>query len=213
MSKSPPLPPWLKHLALLLALSTLYVITARLGLTLALPPGDKATAVCPPSGTALAPLLLLGYRLWPGVWLGAFLANFWDFFDPGNQFSLEAHLLVSGGIALGSTLQPLLGTFLLHYMDMGQQSVLKRAGNVFRFVGVGLVMCLVAPTIGVTTLYLVGFAPLADYYSNWWTCWLGDTMGVLIVTPLVLAWRKPLELAWGVREVAEAGLLLLMLLV
>jgi signal transduction histidine kinase len=71
----------------------------------------------------------------------------------------------------------------------------------------------VTATIGVTTLYLAGFAPFADYGSNWWTWWLGDTMGVLIVTPLVLAWRKPLELAWGVREVAEAGLLLVMLLV
>jgi PAS domain-containing protein len=74
-------------------------------------------------------------------------------------------------------------------------------------------MCLVAATIGVTTLYLAGFVPSADYYSNWWTWWLGDTIGVLIVTPLILAWRKPLELTWGVREVAEAGLLLVMLLV
>src|ERR687895_1395008 len=206
-------PAWWKYLLLVLAVAALYLLTARLGLTLALPPEQKATAVWLPSGIALAALLLLGYRLWPGVWLGAFLANFWDFFGPSNQFSLTAHLLVSGGIALGSTLQPLLGTFLLHHMDMGQQNPLKRAGNVFRFVGVGLVMCLVAATIGVTTLYLAGFAPLADYYSNWWTWWLGDTMGVLIVTPLVLAWRKPLELAWGVREVAEAGLLLVMLLV
>ena len=78
-----------------------------------------------------------GLRLWPGVWLGAFLANFWDFFDPSNQFSLIAHILASGGIALGSTLQALLGAFLLHYMDVGQQSLLKRAGNVFRFVGWG----------------------------------------------------------------------------
>jgi integral membrane sensor domain MASE1 len=206
-------PAWWKYLLLALAVATFYLLTARLGLTLALPPEQKATAVWLPSGIALVALLLLGYRLWPGVWLGAFLANFWDFFGPSNQFSLTAHLMVSGGIALGSTLQPLLGTFLLHHMGMDQQNLLKRAGNVFRFVGVGLVMCLVAATIGVTTLYLAGFVPLAGYYSNWWTWWLGDTIGVLTVTPLVLAWRKPLELAWGVREVAEAGLLLVMLLV
>jgi integral membrane sensor domain MASE1 len=133
-------PAWRKYPLLVLALAALYLFTARLGLTLALPPEQKATAVWLPSGIALAALLLLGYRLWPGVWLGAFLAHFWDFFDPSNQFSLTAHLLVSGGIALGSTLQALLGAFLLHYMGVGQQSLLKRAGNVFRFVGVGLVM-------------------------------------------------------------------------
>jgi integral membrane sensor domain MASE1 len=205
-------PAWWKYLLLVLAIAALYLLTARLGLTLALPPEQKATAVWLPSGISLA-ALLLSYRLWPGVWLGAFLANFWDFFDPSNQFSLIAHILASGGIALGSTLQPLLGTFLLHRMDMGQQSLLKRAENVLRFMGVGVVMCLVAPTIGVTTLYLVGFTLLTDYYSNWWTWWLGDTIGVLIVTPLVLAWREPLELAWRVRQIAEAGLLLVMLLV
>jgi signal transduction histidine kinase len=204
-------PAWWKYPLQVLALAALYLLTARLGLTLALPPEQKATAVWLPSGISLV-ALLLAYRLWPGVWLGAFLANFWDFFSPSNQFSLTAHLLVSGGIALGSTLQPLLGTFLLHRL-MGQQNLLEGAANVLRFTGVGLVMCLVAATIGVTTLYLAGFAPLADYHSNWWTWWLGDTIGVLIVTPLVLAWRKPLELAWGVREVAEAGLLLVMLLV
>jgi PAS domain S-box-containing protein len=212
MSKSPPLPPWLKHLALLLALSTLYVITARLGLTLALPPGDKATAVWPPSGIALAALLLLGYRLWPGIWLGAFLANFWDFFTPDNDFSLTTHLLASGGIAVGSTLQPLLGAYLLRRC-LGQQSPLEGAGSVFWFLGVGLLMYLVAATVGVTTLYLAGFTSLAVYPLNCWTWWLGDVLGVLMVTPLALAWwRKGPERAWGSRRIAEAGVLLGVLL-
>jgi integral membrane sensor domain MASE1 len=207
MSKSPPLPPWLKHLALLLALSTLYVITARLGLTLALPPGDKATAVWPPSGIALAALLLLGYRLWPGIWLGAFLANFWDFFTPDNDFSLTTHLLASGGIAVGSTLQPLLGAYLLRRC-LGQQSPLEGAGSVFWFLGVGLLMYLVAATVGVTTLYLAGFTSLADYPLNWWTWWLGDSVGVLIVTSLILAWWKRLRFAEEAGSGAEAGILL-----
>lgn len=211
MSKSPALPPWLKHLALLLALSTLYVITARLGLTLALPPGDKATAVWPPSGIALAALLLLGYRLWPGIWLGAFLANFWDFFTPDNDFSLTTHLLASGGIAVGSTLQPLLGAYLLRRC-LGQQSPLEGAGSVFWFLGVGLLMYLVAAMVGVTTLYLAGFTSLAVYSLNWWTWWLGDTVGVLMVTPLLLAWRKPPRVVREPRRLVEAGLLLAALL-
>ena len=63
-------PAWWKYLLLVLAVAALYLLTARLGLTLALPPEQKATAVWLPSGIALAALLLLGYRLWPGVWLG-----------------------------------------------------------------------------------------------------------------------------------------------
>ncbi len=191
--------------------ATLYVVTARLGLMLALPPENKATAVWPPSGIALAAVLLVGSRVWLGIWLGAFLANFWDFFSPTNEFSLVAHLLVSGSIAAGSTVQPLLGAFLLHRW-IGGQNFLDRARNVFQFVGIALLMCLVASTVGVTTLCLAGFAPWANYGSNWWTWWLGDTVGVFIVTPLVLAWSKPPRFTKVPGRLAEAGLLLGLLL-
>src|SRR5690348_8325146 len=99
-------PKW-RRWAVVLALAAVYIATARLGLLLALPPEKKATAVWPPSGIALAALLLLGYRVWSGVWLGAFLANLWDYFNPASEFPLTAHLLVSAGIATGSTLQAL----------------------------------------------------------------------------------------------------------
>jgi integral membrane sensor domain MASE1 len=108
-----PFSSWLKQLLIMLALAGLYPTMARLGLMLAQPLAEKAAVVWLPSGIALAAVLLAGYRIWPGVWLGAFLANLWDFFEPANQFSLAAHLMVSGVIALGSTLQPLLGAYLL----------------------------------------------------------------------------------------------------
>jgi len=94
---------------LILLIAALYVITARLGLTLAMPPENKATAVWPPSGIALAALLLAGRRVWPGIWVGAFLANLWDAVSPATPFSLGAHLAVSAGIAVGSTLQAIAG--------------------------------------------------------------------------------------------------------
>ncbi len=211
MSRSPHLPRWSKYLLLIVAVAALYVVTARLGLTLALPPVKKATAVWPPSGIALAAVLLAGRRVWPGIWLGAFFANFWDFFGPANDFALAAHLGVSCSIAVGSTLQALLGAFLLRRW-IGEQSPLDRARNVFKFVGVALLMCLVASTIGVTALCVAGFAPWGKFGFSWWTWWLGDTVGVFIVTPLILAWMKPPALAGNLRRLAEAGLLLAVIL-
>jgi integral membrane sensor domain MASE1 len=61
--------------ALLVVLAIAYFATAKTSLLLAIPPG-YATAVWPPSGIALAALLLQGIRLWPGIWLGAAVANF-----------------------------------------------------------------------------------------------------------------------------------------
>jgi integral membrane sensor domain MASE1 len=206
-----PLPSWLKPLVIALAVAALYVVTARLGLTLAMPPEKKATAVWPPSGIALAAVLLAGYRVWPGIWLGAFLANLWDYFDPANAFSLRGHLAVSSGIAAGSALQALLGASLLHHW-IGRNSPLDRARSVFQFVGIVPLICLVASTVGVTTLVLAGFTHWVDYGFHWWTWWLGDTVGILVVTPVVLSWSKPPRFTWEPRRLAEAGLLLGLLL-
>jgi two-component system cell cycle sensor histidine kinase/response regulator CckA len=204
-------PSWARQGAVILALAAVYVGSARLGLALALPPEKKATAVWPPSGIALAAILLCGSRVWPGIWIGAFLANLWDYFDAANPFSLTAHFGVSSGIAVGSTLQPLLGAALLRRW-IGSPRLLDRAKDVFKFVGVAVSMCLIAATLGVTSLCLGGLAIGTAAPFLWWTWWLGDTAGVLVVTPLLLAWIQPAPPVGGRWCWAEAGLMLGLLL-
>ena len=211
MSRLRRLSPGIKTLLVVLATVVLYVATARLGLTLALPPEKKATAVWLPSGIALAAILLGGYRVWPGVWLGAFIANAWDIFSPAREFSLGGHLAVSSGIAVGSTLQPLLGAFLMNRW-IGRENFLESARSVFRFIGITLLVCLVASTVGVTTLMVAGFAPWSKFAFAWWTWWVGDTIGILIVTPLILSWSRLSGFKWELRRLGEAALLLAMLL-
>src|SRR2546423_15593227 len=64
------------HDVLVLAgLTVVYWVAGKLGLQLAFV-HPSATAVWPPSGLALAALLLLGYRVWPGIFIGAFLVNY-----------------------------------------------------------------------------------------------------------------------------------------
>ena len=211
MSRLRLLPPWTKSVILILATVVLYVATARLGLGFALPPEKKATAVWLPSGIALAAILIGGYRIWPGVWLGAFIANVWDVFGPDNQFSVGAHLAVSCGIAVGSTLQPLLGARLLHRW-IGSEVVFDGARSAFKFAGITLLTSLVASTIGVMMLMITGFAPWSKYAFAWWTWWVGDIIGILIVTPLVLSWSTPPSFAWDRRRALEAAVLLALLL-
>lgn len=211
MSRWRLLPTWAQSLILTVATVVLYVVTARLGLTLALPPENKATAVWLPSGIALAAILLGGYRIWPGVWLGAFIANAWDIFDPANTFPVGVHLAVSGGIAVGSTLQPLLCAFLLRRW-IGQEHFFDGARSAFKFTGITLLAGLVASTIGVTMLVVTGLAPWSKFAFAWCTWWVGDTIGILLVTPLVLSWTKPLWFRWEPRRVIEAALLVGLLL-
>src|SRR6267378_1972705 len=82
--------------------AAVYFGTAKLGLTLAFA-NASATAIWPPAGIALAALLLLGYRAWPGIFLGAFLAN----------ITTQGSIPVVAGISAGNTLEALLGAALL----------------------------------------------------------------------------------------------------
>src|SRR5262245_51304954 len=91
--------PYLRHVTLLVVL---YVATAKVGLSLHAV-GGFATAVWPPTGLALVALVLGGYRVWPGIALGAYLVNVW----------VGAPLLVAVGMALGNTLEALLGAVFL----------------------------------------------------------------------------------------------------
>lgn len=197
---------WLRHGIPLLGIAAVYVLTARAGLTLALPPEQKATVVWPPSGIALAAVLLGGARMWPGIWMGAFLANVLDLFNPSSHVPLATQIAVSAGIASGSTLQPLLGGYLLRRW-LGHRAILDSARGVFLFVGVALLSCVTAATIGVGSLRAAGFAPWSAVAANWWTWWLGDSVGILVVTPLILVWRSVPPVFPGTARVAEAGLL------
>ena len=169
------------------AVALVYFIAARLGLQFAMP-GGHVTPVWPPSGLALAAVLLYGRRVWPGIWLGSFAANLWDFLHAAAPPPLAVSMLTAAGIGAGAALAAWLGAELLHRYA-GPEGPLARARNVCAFMGLGgVVSCLFSATNGVTCLALGGFAPWSGFGQIWLTWWLGDTAGVFVVTPLLLAW-------------------------
>src|SRR5574338_672460 len=94
--------------ARLLAIAVAYLVTARLGQSVAIEPGN-VTAVWIPSGISVAALILWGVGLWPGVWLGAFAYNLW-FFLHGGLIDAPAAMALAVGIATGSTAMALAGS-------------------------------------------------------------------------------------------------------
>src|SRR5215470_10750672 len=161
------------------ALCVVYFVTAKLGLSLDAVSGFAA-AVWPPTGVALAALVLHGYRLWPGIALGAFLIN----------LSVGAPVLVAGGMALGNTLEALLGAVLLERV-VGLRPSLERLQDVLGLIvlAAGL-STLVSATIGVTSGWLGGIIPTAMYGTAWLTWCLGDALGALVVAPLLFVWSR-----------------------
>ncbi|MBL1262695.1 MASE1 domain-containing protein [Methylomicrobium sp. RS1] len=167
-------------------LAAAYAFTGWLGLLNAIPPG-YATAIWPPSGIALAALICWGFRIWPGIWLGSFLINLWISLTQSPYGVTLPTLLATVSIAVGSTLQALLGFFLLKRW-LGVQRLFEQGTTIFAFTAIEALSCLVASTWGVTSLSLTGLQDWSGFFDTWSTWWLGDLIGVLIITPLIVAW-------------------------
>ncbi len=193
----------LPYAAAVLIVAVGYYVSGRLGLLLAIPPG-YATAVWPASGIALAGVLLFGYRVWPGIVLGSFCVNVGTSFDATSTATILKSVSLATGIGVGAALQAVVGAFLIRRI-VGFPDPLDREKDILRFLGLGgPVSCLVNATFGVTALLLGGVIPGANSLFTWWTWWVGDTIGVLIFTPLALIWTAEPRQVWRGRRISVA---------
>jgi diguanylate cyclase (GGDEF)-like protein len=188
-------------LAIIGALGVVYFLAGKLGLRMAFV-HPSSTAVWPATGIALAAFLFFGTRVWPGVFLGAFLVN----------LTTAGTILTSLGVATGNTLESLIGAYLVARFANGRNAF-ERGTDTFKFALLaGAVGTALAATIGVTSLSLGGFAPWRDYRDIWLTWWLGDGVGAIIVAPLLILWIADVRIRWRWASIGEmlglvAGLL------
>ncbi|MEU9859961.1 MASE1 domain-containing protein [Streptomyces sp. NPDC047971] len=167
-----------------LAVAAVYYGAARLGLLQQLV-RDQVTPLWPPTGVALAALLLMGLRVWPGIALGAFLANV--FLGPSAVAVLA--------ITVGNTLAPVCAFLMLR--RAGFRTELDRLRDVLALIFFGaLGGMLISSTIGSGALVLSGAVDAADFWPTWSVWWTGDAMGILVVTPFLLVLRRA---RWPVR--------------
>jgi signal transduction histidine kinase len=177
-----------KTAAHVVLLATVYVAFAKVGLSLDAVAGF-ATLVWAPTGIALVAVLLLGPRMWPGIALGALVANLWA----------GALAPVALGIAAGNTLEALLGAYLVR-RALGSVPSLERVRDVVAWVVLGAFVAPIASaSIGIGSLVAGGMLPVDRVAETLRAWWVGDALGALVVGSLLLAWRaRPVSSDRGV---------------
>ena len=181
-------------------LAALYFGCGAFGLSLALV-NKSASAVWPPSGLALAALLLGGTRLWPGIFAGAFLVN----------ILTQGSVATSLAIASGNTFEAFVAAKLVIRFANGALAF-DRTKNIFKFVlFAAMLSTLISATIGVITLSLGHLANWPEFWTIWLTWWLGDMVSVVMIAPLLILWATKPFPRINSRSAFEAAILFLLL--
>lgn len=189
----------LPPLGLSLLVAIVYFAGAELGLSLATL-HQNVTPVWPPTGIAIAALLIFGSRVWPGVFIGALAAN----------LALNLPIAADIGIASGNTLEAILAWYLLQRSKRWDGSF-ESVRDVMTFIVYAAVLApLVSATIGSVSVCFGDPRQWSNFVWLWLTWWMGDGFGALIVSPLLLSW----SLSWKIdRADAPEILALLVLLI
>lgn len=167
------------YLIKLLLLAVVYVLAAKLGFSLAYS-FDHITTIWPPSGIAIAALLLWGFHYWPSIFVGAFMINSLMGVSPS----------VATGIALGNTLEAVTAVFLIRRYILNGEVLESITGSVIFVVLAPILSSIIAATIGVGSLLLGDQVSSQSVGEAWITWWIGDLMGAFMIVPFIVAWRS-----------------------
>ena len=176
MPQSPARDSFAANIGRVAVLAAAYFALAKVSLLAAIPPG-YATAVWPPSGIAVAAVVGLGLRVWPGIWLGATLVN----------ATVQSSIVAASLIGTGNTMEALVAAILVRRY-LGTPREFKSGEHVLIFVAIAMASATIAATVASIPLTLVHSLPWQDLRRNWWTWWQGDAMGIVLVAPLALSW-------------------------
>jgi signal transduction histidine kinase len=187
------------YLFKLASLAVVYHLAARLGLKMAYVQ-INTSPVWPPTGIALAALLLFGYNLWPGISLGVLVGS----------LLTGAPVGLAVGMALGNTLEALVGAYCLKRF-VGFHNAMDRIQDVVGLALFSVLSTALGASIGILTLLLTGGIVWQAAGNIWITWWIGDLLGALVVAPVLLVWATPPSYR-ATRRMVDEGVVVLALL-
>ena len=176
-----------------LLMTLAYAVAGHVGLLLTSIPGF-ASAIWPPSGIALAGMLIGGGRIWPGILLGSYIVDLYVEYQVA--YPVRSAVL-AGLLSVAATLQAWVGARLIRrWVDL--ESALTGAGDVLKFlVAGGPIACLTNSTLGILTLVLGDHMAVHKIPNAWVTWWAGDTIGVVVFAPILLV---ALHRSWSIER-------------
>lgn len=185
-----------RELTLLFAIGFVYFIFGKIGLAFA-SINPSTSAIWPPTGIAIAALLIFGVHRFPAIFIAAFLVN----------FTTTGTILSSLGIAAGNTLEAIIAVLLVNRYARGIYAFERPRHVVWYTILAGMVAPTVSATIGTLTLAYTGHLPMSLYPQAWFTWWFGDMGGAVVLAPFILLWYTHPGIQINLKKTGEFVLL------
>lgn len=203
-------------LTLNICLSIGIVLFAILGRSVGIQQGLAlpVSVVWPATGFSLAALLLFGYKVAPGIFIGNFAYNFLFLilYPPNVYLTTFQKIILTIFVAIGSFAQALVSAYIIKTYSTAQ--FFRTGKDIFNFlVPASILACLIGSTIGVISLTAVGGLDKDLIFPVWLTFWLGDTVGIYVMTPLLVTWilrSQPMRFSNHIPEIV--GMIFLFIL-
>ncbi len=179
--------------------AALYYLSAYAGKLFSFPPSG-ASPIWPAAGVALAALLLYKHKALLGIIGGILWVQEGAFLDATSTQGFSNSFIMGAMVCLGSSLQAGLG-FILIKRYVGINDPLIKDQKILRFLFLGgAVSCMVAASFSTATLFYLDAISVSELAANWFVWWIGDTMGVWIITPLLLIFLGQPKNIWQKRR-------------
>ena len=176
----------------LVAIGVIYFALAKGGLALAFI-HPSATPIWPPTGVALAAVLLWGYRTWPAIFTAAVIAN----------ATTAGSVATAIAIATGNSLEAVVGAYLINRWSSGCNTF-STPNSVAKFALICFVIATpISASIGLTSLAAAGYIERTNFANAWVTWWLGDVTGALVIAPVIVLWASSHYHAFNRNEFLE----------
>jgi len=188
-------------------LAIIYFIAGQFTLTLALPPSG-ATPLWAPAGIALAAVLIWGYRLLPGVFLGDLLVAI-DLIGLNDLTSVAVCLL----IGTQAMFYAWLARYLLEKFKVWPSVLTAELSIVKFFILAGIVSSFFPAALTVAVDLMLGVLDSTTWLSSLIIWWIGGALGVVIFTPIGLILFANPRPIWRSRLYSVAVPMLLMFIV
>ena len=176
----------------LVAIGVIYFALAKGGLALA-SIHPSATPIWPPTGVALAAVLVWGYRTWPAIFTAAVIAN----------ATTAGSVATAIAIATGNSLEAVVGAYLINRWSSGCNTF-STPNSVAKFALICFVIATpISASIGLTSLATAGYIERTNFANAWVTWWLGDVTGALVIAPVIVLWASSHYQAFNRNEFLE----------